>query len=59
MPPKRFEKGSQEAKDYMRMLREKRGGAKISRPSVEKGKPQPAKIEGGSGAGAGKRQRTP
>ena len=55
----RFEKGSPEAIEWGKRMREKKGNAKISRPSVEKGKPQPAKISGGSGAGAGKRKKSP
>jgi hypothetical protein len=58
MPPKRFEKGSPEAKDYMEKMRAMRGKNKISRPNVEKfppnvvsvvssGKPEPVKVKGG------------
>jgi hypothetical protein len=40
-------KGSKEAKDMMAKMRAMRGGAKISRPNVEKMKPEPAKVKGG------------
>lgn len=54
----RFEKGSPEAIEWGKRMRERKGNAKISRPAVEKGKPQPAKISGGSGnGGAGRRRR--
>jgi hypothetical protein len=43
----RFAKGSQEAKDKMEKMRAMRGGNKISRPNVERGEPQPAKVKGG------------
>ena len=40
-------KGSKEAKDMMAKMRAMRGGNKISRPNVEKMKPEPAKMTGG------------
>jgi hypothetical protein len=45
-----MEKGSPEAIAFgkkMKALRDKKGGAKISRPNVERGEPQPAKVKGG------------
>lgn len=53
----RMEKGSPEAIAFGKKMKALREKAKISRPAVEKGKPEPAKISGGSGAGAGKRKR--
>lgn len=43
----RFAKGSPEAIEWGKRMREKKGGAKITKPKVEKQMPTPAKVEGG------------